>query len=129
MRKLYLFLMGMCMLITQLVYSQATSISGTVVDGSGQPIVGASVKVKGTKTGTVSDANGMFSLKVNPGQKLVVSAVGYAEQEFSASQGMSVKLNQDVTANGRSNCNRCCRRYFQEKNDCIRYKSECRAIE
>src|SRR4051812_34788160 len=96
MRKLYLFFLGICLIFSQAGFSQANSLSGIVQDASGSPIVGASVKVKGSKAGTVTDANGHFTLNVKTGQKLVISAIGFIQSEAEASAGMNVTLAQDV---------------------------------
>ena len=51
-------------------------VSGTVVDSHGEPIIGASVVVKGTSNGTITDLDGNFTLEVPTGAILVVSYVG-----------------------------------------------------
>lgn len=57
-------------------------IKGRVVDADGKPIPGASIVVRGTKTGTAADATGNFSLTVPDNAVLVISAVGYNSQEI-----------------------------------------------
>ncbi|MCU0402972.1 MAG: TonB-dependent receptor [Chitinophagaceae bacterium] len=57
-------------------------VKGKVTDAEGKPIPGASITVKGTKTGTAADAEGNFSLTVPDNAVLVISAVGYASQEI-----------------------------------------------
>jgi TonB-linked SusC/RagA family outer membrane protein len=59
------------------VSAQTPTISGRIVDKSGAPIPNASIAIKGTKSATVADADGNFSMKVNPGTVLTVSAVSY----------------------------------------------------
>ena len=62
---------------------QENTCLGSIVDNLGEPVVGASVLVKGTLNGTISDVDGRFSLKhVRPGSILVVSYVGYLSQEI-----------------------------------------------
>lgn len=58
------------------IYAQ-TPVKGTVVDENGEPIIGASVRVEGSNTGTMTNANGSYSLSVSPKSKLVFSFVGY----------------------------------------------------
>ena len=53
------------------------NISGRVVDEKGEPIIGASVMVKGAKTGTITDLDGNFSVQGKAGQTLSISYVGY----------------------------------------------------
>jgi len=59
-------------------------IKGKVVDEAGLPLPGVSIKVKGTQTGTVTDANGDFNLNVAAGTVLVVSYIGFETQEMTA---------------------------------------------
>ena len=56
-------------------------ISGRVFDTSGNPIAFASIKIKGTSTGVSADANGAYSLRVNPNTTLVISGAGFKEME------------------------------------------------
>lgn len=70
-----------------------TKISGTVVSASdGEPLIGATVKVIGTKDGTVTDIDGHFTLTVQPKAKLSVSYVGFKTTEVAASDNMVIKL-------------------------------------
>lgn len=76
---------------------QQIEVKGTVVDNIGEPVIGASVVVVGAKTttGTVTDFDGNFSLKVKPGTKLQVSFIGYQTQTVTAKSGMKVTLAED----------------------------------
>ena len=78
---------------------QQESISGTVVDNAGEAVIGASVIVVGaqTTTGTVTDFDGNFTLKVKPGTQLKISFVGYKEQIVKAANGMKVTLEEEST--------------------------------
>lgn len=58
-------------------------ITGTIVDASGLPIIGANVVVKGTSSGTSTDVNGHFSLEVSQGVKLQISYIGYVTKEIT----------------------------------------------
>ena len=70
-----------------------TQISGTVISADdSQPIIGASVMVEGTKTGTATDLDGKFTLSVPKGAKLVVSYIGMATKTVTASNNMIIKL-------------------------------------
>jgi len=72
-------------------------VTGTVVSQEdGQPVVGASVLVVGTKTGTVTDVDGKFSLTVaEKGAKLRVSYLGLLPKEVTASENMQITLTSD----------------------------------
>ncbi|MCH5223050.1 MAG: TonB-dependent receptor [Muribaculaceae bacterium] len=56
---------------------QATAISGTVEDPDGEPLIGATILVKGSTTGTATDIDGNFTINAAPGQELIISYVGY----------------------------------------------------
>lgn len=70
--------------------------TGVVTDGAKQPLVGASVSVKGTTVGIVTDSNGEFSLNVQEGATLLVSFIGYQPKEVQASQSpLQIVLEED----------------------------------
>ncbi|NDV57726.1 TonB-dependent receptor [Bacteroides sp. 519] len=73
-----------------------TTVTGTVADTSGEPLIGVNVSVKGTTTGTITDVDGKFSLNVDRGQTLVFSYIGYISQEVEV-QGstLNVTLKDD----------------------------------
>ena len=77
-------------------YAQ-TEITGTVVDETGEAAIGATVKEKGTANGTVTDFDGNFKLKVQPGATLTISYIGYEPIDVIASDGMTVTLKEDAT--------------------------------
>ena len=78
---------------------QQGSISGTVVDSQGEPIIGASIVIVGGKTvqGTVTDFDGNFTLKVAPGTELKISYVGYKELTVKAAANMKITLEEEST--------------------------------
>ena len=72
-------------------------VSGQVLDENGEPVIGATVTVKGTKTAVPTDVDGNFSLKAPAGSKLVITYLGYATQEVNASgTGITVNLRPDT---------------------------------
>ena len=73
---------------------QAKAITGTVVDETGEPVIGATVLVVGGKAsqGTITDMDGNFSINVRPGQKLKITYIGYDESIVSAKEGMKVQM-------------------------------------
>ena len=79
---------------------QAKKITGTVVDSKGEPIIGASVLVKGTSNGTITDVDGNFSLNASQGSVLVVSYVGYTKKEISLGNAANynITLAEDAQA-------------------------------
>ena len=65
------------------LYAQNVTVSGVVTDEqTKEGVIGASVLVKGTTTGTIADFEGNFSFKAPLGAEIVVSAVGYADYTF-----------------------------------------------
>ena len=79
MRKSILLFMGLVMFSLQLL-AQTRQITGKVIDQSGNAIPNASVIVKGTQTGTVTDPEGSYSLTIPASAKtLVISSVGQTE--------------------------------------------------
>lgn len=60
---------------------QAKTVTGTVTDVSGEPIIGANIRIKGTTTGTITDIDGNFSIKAEPQSVIEVSYIGYLTQE------------------------------------------------
>ena len=85
-------------LMAQLTFAQERSVSGTVSDNAGLPIPGVSVLVKGTKSGTQTDFDGKFIIKVDPSQTLVFSYVGMNTQEVVAkSTTINVKMASSST--------------------------------
>ena len=81
-----------CLQLTQ----QTGKIKGTIVDSkTGEPIIGASVKVKGTKLATITDIDGRFELKAPEGAQLEVSYVGYKNESFVARDGMKIEIHED----------------------------------
>ena len=79
---------------------QKKTITGTIVDPSGMPVIGANVMVKGTTNGTITDMDGNFSLEVTSGATLVVSYVGYSNQEIKIGNQtkLSIVLKEDSEA-------------------------------
>ncbi len=75
---------------------QKQTIKGSVKDANGDPIIGASVKVKGSKTGTVTDVDGNFTLDVPAGSELEISYIGYVKQTVKARPNLSVVLEDDA---------------------------------
>lgn len=75
-------------------------VTGTIVDPSGMPVIGANVMVKGTTNGTITDMDGKFSLEVEEGATLQISYIGYANQEIKVGnqKTLSIALKEDAEA-------------------------------
>ena len=99
MRKLTLLL---CALLAGISLAVAqTSISGTVLTAEDdEPVIGASILVKGTNASTITDNDGKFSIKIpeGAGRTLVITYIGMERQEVFARNGMVVKLTSSDQA-------------------------------
>lgn len=75
-------------------------ITGTVLDATGMPVIGANVMVKGTTNGTITDMDGKFSLEVDKGATLVISYIGFINQEIKVGNqtNLSIALKEDSKA-------------------------------
>lgn len=79
------------------IAQQQRSVTGTVTDVTGEPIIGASVIVKGSQTGTITNLDGNFTLNASKGATLVISFIGYTPQEVVATEApLNVRLKEDT---------------------------------
>jgi len=96
--KRYMFLFATCMLSFSVMAQQSRSVSGTVKDENGEPLIGASVNVKGYSTRVITNLNGAFTTTVPQGENvLAVSYLGFASQEIdiAGKTVISVILKED----------------------------------
>lgn len=77
----FLTLFTMLMLCGVLAFAQSRVVTGKVTDADGNPVSFATIKIKGTQTGLSADANGAYSIRVNPGATLVISGASFKESE------------------------------------------------
>lgn len=88
-----------CLFFSLVVHAQFTA-TGTITDEDDQPLVGATVLIKGTTTGTVTDLDGNFTLEVEQNQAtLVISYTGYGTQETTISSStpiVNLRLREDI---------------------------------
>ena len=88
-----LFFVALFSVLAITASAQSKSVSGTVVDKAGEPVIGASVVVKGTTNGTITDFDGNFSLQGVPNDGTIqISFVGYKTQDVSVAGKSSVKV-------------------------------------
>jgi TonB-linked SusC/RagA family outer membrane protein len=78
--------------ISKTAHAAQAPIKGTVKDTTGTTLVGVSVSIKGTTTGTQTDASGAFSLNANPGDVLVFTYIGYVKQEVIVGNNASITV-------------------------------------
>ena len=81
------------------LYAQEVNLTGNVSDANG-PLAGASIMIEKTKTGTVTDVNGNYSLNVKPGDVLVFSYIGFTTQTipYKGEKTLNIKLEESVSS-------------------------------
>ena len=82
-------------LLCSTVMLAQNKVSGTVLDATGEPLIGVSVLEAGTSNGVVTDFDGQFTLTVKQGAKITFSYVGYLSKTLPAQNGMKVTLEED----------------------------------
>ena len=92
-----------CLCASMLAFAQQQTVTGTVYDESGLPLIGVSVQEKGTSNGAITDIDGKFSVKLSPettggGKILIFSYIGYKTQEVSLDgrTDIQVTLSEDT---------------------------------
>ncbi|MGN0207140.1 MAG: SusC/RagA family TonB-linked outer membrane protein [Muribaculaceae bacterium] len=98
MKLLRNVMMILAVMVSTMAFAQKENFSGTIVDSAGEPIIGATVKVKGTTLGTVSDFDGRFQVAAPAGSTLVITYVGYQAKELKAAADMTITLIEDAKA-------------------------------
>ena len=78
-------------------FAQQITVKGHVKDATGEPIIGATIRVAGTQTGVVSDFDGNFQIQASQGQTLNVTYVGYQPANVAATPQVVVTLQDDAT--------------------------------
>jgi TonB-linked SusC/RagA family outer membrane protein len=94
----YIVCLVFVLALSSLGWSQTRMITGTVTDMNGEPLVGATVKIKNTQLGTVTDMDGRFSLEVTPNDVLEITYVGYQGQKISvgSNTSLTIQLSEDI---------------------------------
>jgi Ca-activated chloride channel homolog len=92
------FLLTFMLVFSMAANAQSVVVTGQITDETNSPIIGASVTIKGTRQGTVTNANGNYLISVTKGKTLVFSFVGYENQEVVVnSTQLNVKLKPALT--------------------------------
>src|SRR5674476_209573 len=78
--------------LCQTTLAQQKKVSGTVLSSDNTPVAGATVLLRGQKTGTQTDANGHFSINASRGNTLVISAVGFSSQEIKVGNSSTISI-------------------------------------
>ena len=95
LRTIFTLLFGVMLSIN--TYAQEITVTGTVKDQTGEPVIGVNVIVKGTSVGTITNIDGEFTLKAKMNDVLVVSFIGYATQEVPVtSKTLTITLKENA---------------------------------
>jgi len=86
-------------LSTTVLLAQDRTVTGTITDENSDPVPGATIQIKGTSSGTISDANGKFTLSASNDAVLVISFIGYTTQEITVGNQSTINVSMvtDVT--------------------------------
>ena len=98
MKLLRNVMMILAVMVSTMAFAQKQNFSGVILDSAGEPVIGATVKVKGTTLGTVSDFDGRFQVSAPTGSTLVISYVGCETKEVKAAADMQITLIDDAKA-------------------------------
>ena len=85
--------LGLMLMFSASALAQNQTVTGTVIDEMGEPVIGATVRVEGTKTATVTDFDGNYRLEVPKGGKITVSYIGYKD---TVTKGGQLKLEPNA---------------------------------
>lgn len=72
--------------------AQKGIVTGTIIDTTGEPLIGVSIIVEGTKNGTVTNLDGQFELTAKQGDKIQITYIGYLPKQIKYSEGASYKI-------------------------------------
>lgn len=78
--------------VTHQIVQQTSRVRGTVTDEQGEPLIGASIAIKGTTSGVITDFNGQFSIDASKSATLIVSYVGYRVEEVQVKGQSNLKI-------------------------------------
>lgn len=100
MQKTFSILMFMLILFSSSsqAWSQGRALSGIVTDTNKDPLIGVSIAIKGTTTGTMTDVDGKFTIQAEPAANLVISYIGFVTQEIVVGNqtSLSIELKEDA---------------------------------
>lgn len=94
----FMFLACLLLVSTVSIYAQTKTITGKVADASGEPLIGVSIKIQGTSTGTVTDIDGTYSLTAKSGDVLEFSYVGMKTQLVTVSSQSTINITLEDDA-------------------------------
>lgn len=95
--SLMMMFVFLCLLIALPASAQLRTVTGTVVDGTGEAVIGANIRIDGDRTrGTITDIDGNFKIEASPKEKIVISFIGYKDAIVVASTNkLNITLKDD----------------------------------
>lgn len=91
------FSLALMLALSTAGFGQSTNVTGKVVDAAGEPMIGVTVKVKGTTNATITDLDGNFTIKAGNGDVLQYSYIGYVTKDQKVVPGMqNVLMTEDT---------------------------------
>ena len=93
-QRMLALICGLILSVT--AFAQQITVNGNVVDATGEPIIGATVRVAGQQGGVITDFDGNFQIKANSGATITVSYVGYQEAQVAAAPRVNIVLQDDA---------------------------------
>ena len=86
----------LCLLTALPMSAQNRMVQGTVIDNTGEPVIGANIRVSGTTRGTITDIDGVFKIEASAKDKLTITFIGYLDAVVSAANTvLKVTLQED----------------------------------
>ena len=110
--------------ITASVFGQNLTVTGTVKDVTGEPVIGANVIQEGMSNGSITDIDGKFSLSIPKGSVLVISYIGYASQNVTVTGNQPLVITlprlpilpaDSCRVAGLGSCRRKCRGFLRSR--------------
>ena len=93
-QRMLALICGLILSVT--AFAQQITVNGNVVDATGEPIIGATVRVAGQQGGVITDFDGNFQIKANSGATLTVTYVGYQDAQVAAAPRVNIVLKDDA---------------------------------
>ena len=93
-QRMLALICGLILSVT--AFAQQITVNGNVVDATGEPIIGATVRVAGQQGGVITDFDGNFQIKANSGATITVTYVGYQEAQVAAAPRVNIVLQDDA---------------------------------
>ena len=84
------------LILSATAFAQQITVNGHVKDATGEPVIGATVRVQGQAAGAITDFDGNFVIKANQGDKISVTYIGYQEAVVNAAPNVVVTLQDDA---------------------------------